>query len=59
LRRAVEGFQPPSIFRYHLAEALIAGGDAVGARAQAQAALASASGNERWIARARDIMRAH
>ncbi|SDD44492.1 Tetratricopeptide repeat-containing protein [Sphingomonas sp. YR710] len=57
LRRAIEGFQPPSIYRYHLAEALIAGGDAAGARAQAQAALASASGNERWIARARDILR--
>ncbi|MBW8910468.1 MAG: tetratricopeptide repeat protein [Sphingomonas sp.] len=57
LRRSVEGFQPPAIFRYHLAEALAAGGDATGSRTQAQQALATAAGTELWIGRAREMMR--
>lgn len=59
LSRAVTGGRAPAVFRYHLAEALMAGRDAAGARAQAQAALAAASGNEPWIARARELMQSH
>ena len=56
LKRTVDSGIPAPIFQYHYAEALIASGDAAGARSYAQAALAGASGSEAWVARARALL---
>jgi len=56
LKKTIDSGAAAPIYRYHYAEALIAGGDAAGARSQAQAALAGASGSEDWVQRARVLL---